>query len=338
MKTSIPEISVMIPAYNAARYLEAAVRSLQAQSFSDWEAVIADDCSTDNTAEIASELAAEDSRVKVIRLAKNSGTVFEPRRRAALKARGRYLLALDADDLLAPDYLEKMLNRAITTGATMVCPAMWSFTDSTQKALPYCPLSGFDYSFTAPGRELVRLTLDGWEIGCGGCLYDAELYRKVISSNDSGDRSPFIDEVFTRLFLLASPTVAFCNARYLYRVNPQSITHGASFRQFQFLRNDLILSDIITREYSIDSEERMRMEAQLFNHFIDYLRRLPLLDGEDRDKGKALLEANYLALDFKHLKRNMRISQRLRFIASRGIAQGGILLRIYDILRHLIGR
>lgn len=336
--THRPSISILIPAYNAAPYLEAAVRSLQAQCYTDWEAVIADDCSTDATSEIASRLAKEDPRVRVIKLEKNSGTVFEPRRRAALAARGRYVLALDADDLLEPDYLQKMLSRAEASGASMVCPAMWSFSGNPHEAKPYCPAPDFDYSLTAPGRELVRLTLDGWEIGCGGCLYDADLYRDVIRRHDDGDRSPFVDEVFTRFFLLASEIVAFSDARYLYRVNPDSITRGANLRQFHFLHNDLLLNEIIAREFSYESEERKRMDAQLFNHYIDYLRLLSSLSGENFNKGKELLEANYSALDFERLKGNPRVSPRLLHIAARGVMRGSAMLACYDVVRRFFRR
>ncbi len=99
-------VSVIIPAYNAAQTLEETIKSLQAQTLPHWEAIIIDDGSRDETAEIANKLALEDSRLRVITQA--NGGVCAARNRGIAEADFDWLLFLDADDWIAPQYLEKM--------------------------------------------------------------------------------------------------------------------------------------------------------------------------------------------------------------------------------------
>jgi teichuronic acid biosynthesis glycosyltransferase TuaG len=102
------KVSVITPAYNASRYLAEAVASVQSQTFSDWEMIIVDDCSTDNTYELACSLAEKDKRIIIIKHENNSG-VATARNTALEAATGDFIAFLDSDDLWMPDKLEKQL-------------------------------------------------------------------------------------------------------------------------------------------------------------------------------------------------------------------------------------
>ena len=104
----MPIVSIITPAYNAAPFLEETVKSVQAQSFPDWEMIIVDDCSTDNTYSLAKKLAEEDSRIKVLQNSENSG-VAATRNKALNVATGQYIAFLDSDDLWLPDKLKKQI-------------------------------------------------------------------------------------------------------------------------------------------------------------------------------------------------------------------------------------
>lgn len=100
----MPEISVIIPAYNAAHTLPATLASLQAQHFADWEAIVVDDGSTDDTRAIVDEAALSDARITFARnlgkgpsAARNHGAID--------LARGRIVAFCDADDIWTPDKL-----------------------------------------------------------------------------------------------------------------------------------------------------------------------------------------------------------------------------------------
>ncbi|WNI15475.1 bifunctional glycosyltransferase/CDP-glycerol:glycerophosphate glycerophosphotransferase [Actinacidiphila sp. ITFR-21] len=116
-----PDISVVVIVYNDAARLPAAVRSVLGQSLRNVEVVIADDCSTDDSYEVARQLQAhEPGRVRAIRLAENSGGCGEPRNQGVKAATGRYVMFLDSDDVLDPHACRNMLEAAERTGADLV--------------------------------------------------------------------------------------------------------------------------------------------------------------------------------------------------------------------------
>ena len=100
-------VSIIMPSYNTARFIEATLESVLAQTYKNWELIIVDDCSTDNTDEIVNPYLT-DSRIKYIKNEKNSGAAVS-RNRALREAAGRWIAFLDSDDLWAPEKLEKQL-------------------------------------------------------------------------------------------------------------------------------------------------------------------------------------------------------------------------------------
>lgn len=106
----IPVVSVVMPAYNAAGTLRTAVRSLQDQSVPDWELIIIDDGSTDDTAGVAEEIALGDQRIWVLR--QDNKGVSAARNLGIDGARGEWVSFLDADDWLLPGALRRLLDAA----------------------------------------------------------------------------------------------------------------------------------------------------------------------------------------------------------------------------------
>ncbi len=100
------KFSIVIPAYNAETRLAAAVETLRAQDFTDWEAVIVDDGSTDATAAVAGELARRDDRIRVVR--QPNGGVSVARNRGMDEARGDWIAWLDNDDAYVDGALERV--------------------------------------------------------------------------------------------------------------------------------------------------------------------------------------------------------------------------------------
>ena len=96
----------MTPVYKAARYIEETIRSVQAQTYKDWELLLIDDCSPDNSGEIIERLAQADARIRYHRLEQNSGAAVA-RNTAIGMARGEYLAFLDSDDLWEPEKLSR---------------------------------------------------------------------------------------------------------------------------------------------------------------------------------------------------------------------------------------
>ena len=96
-----------MPAYNVAAYIGAAIESVQAQTFGDWELLVVNDGSTDETYEIVRRLAAGDERIRL--LTKSNGGISTARNTALAVSRGEYIAILDSDDLWEPIYLAEQL-------------------------------------------------------------------------------------------------------------------------------------------------------------------------------------------------------------------------------------
>lgn len=101
-------VSIITPAYKAASVIGETIASVRAQSFADWELLIAEDCGPDETRDLVRGWQAQDSRIRLIELARNGGPAAA--RNAALReAKGRWLAFLDSDDLWLPEKLERQL-------------------------------------------------------------------------------------------------------------------------------------------------------------------------------------------------------------------------------------
>jgi glycosyltransferase involved in cell wall biosynthesis len=101
-------ISVIVPAYNSKMHIEESLNSVKEQFYQNWEMIIVDDCSTDNTVEVVEKYIKNDRRIRLIKLEKNSGPALA-RNRAIKEAQGRYIAFLDADDLWLPEKLNKQI-------------------------------------------------------------------------------------------------------------------------------------------------------------------------------------------------------------------------------------
>lgn len=115
----MPKVSVIVPIYNKAKYISRCIESIQNQSMIDWELILVDDCSTDNSLDIMYGYAQHDSRIQVIRQLENHGPMVT-RRNGDNIARGDYITYCDADDTLPQMALQTLYNEAVRTGADIV--------------------------------------------------------------------------------------------------------------------------------------------------------------------------------------------------------------------------
>jgi len=99
-------VSIIMPSYNTAKYISASIRSIQAQTYGNWELIIVDDCSTDNTMEVIKSFG--ESRIRLLQNEKNSGAAVS-RNYGLREARGKWIAFLDSDDTWDPEKLEKQL-------------------------------------------------------------------------------------------------------------------------------------------------------------------------------------------------------------------------------------
>ncbi|MBR2907062.1 MAG: glycosyltransferase family 2 protein [Clostridia bacterium] len=115
-------VSIIMPTYNCGAFIAETIRSVQAQTYSQWEIVIVDDCSTDDTKAVVDEFMKDDDRIKYHCLEENSGAAVA-RTHAMALAEGEYMAFLDSDDLWMPDKLEKQLAFMQENGYAFSCTA-----------------------------------------------------------------------------------------------------------------------------------------------------------------------------------------------------------------------
>ena len=101
-------VSIITPSYNSESFIEACINSVIAQSYTNWELIIVDDCSIDNTKEIIEKLSLSEKRIKPVFLEKNVGPA-NARNIALELARGRFIAFLDSDDLWLPLKIQKQI-------------------------------------------------------------------------------------------------------------------------------------------------------------------------------------------------------------------------------------
>jgi len=173
----MPLVSIITPSWNVERLIGETIESVQAQTFGDWELLIADDCSTDQTPAIVGRYAAADPRVKLIRQPKNGGPALA--RQAAIDhAQGRYLAFLDSDDLWLPAKLERQL----------------AFTREMSAPLSYSAFRRIDETgsvtgrlITVPGSLTYEQLLKNTSIATLTALVDRERAGKVAMKNEPYD-------------------------------------------------------------------------------------------------------------------------------------------------------
>ena len=275
-------ISVVTPVFNGNDFLKSIYKCLCDQTYANWEWVVVDDGSTDDTWATLTEIAHGDERVRCFSQ-HNSGSAKQPRDRAVYESRGEMILQLDVDDLIEKDYLEKMLLRQQQTDADIVYPHMVFVDLTTGKTTETLPAPHIDTSKVYNGRELVKETMPDWSIGCNGGLYRRCQWINMSYPTKQGPIWMNSDEVDERLYLIHAQRVAFSSAQYTYQNHPASITHVVTPRLFQPLKTVLELLDIMQQVFGKESEEYKRANRKVFYTWRSlialYIKSYQTLDG-----------------------------------------------------------
>ncbi len=108
-------VSIITPNWNCANLILETIRSVKAQTYPNWEIIIVDDCSTDNSNKVVESYMAEDGRIRFLKNDKNFGAALS-RNYALREAKGRWIAFLDSDDLWEPKKLEKQLRFMVENG------------------------------------------------------------------------------------------------------------------------------------------------------------------------------------------------------------------------------
>jgi glycosyltransferase involved in cell wall biosynthesis len=166
------KVSIITPSYKSSKFISQTIESVLNQTYKNWEMIIVDDASPDDCNKTIEVYIQKDSRIKLIKLKKNSGPSVA-RNRAIGEASGRYIAFLDADDLWHPEKLEKQI----------------AFMDKNNLSFTYSSYDLIDEegndlgSFKTKQKITYSEMLKTCSVGCLTAIYDTEKLGKVYMPN-----------------------------------------------------------------------------------------------------------------------------------------------------------
>lgn len=226
------KVSIIIPCYNSEAYLAACMDSVLAQTFEDFEAILIDDGSKDNTLQIARSYAQKDKRVRVY--AKENGGVSAARNLGLDHARGEWITFVDSDDLLPPDALDSLLSGAGDAVDMVVC-AHETF-DEAGKCEVVIPESRWMDKRGEKKRRAAALRLIE-----GDCVLNImcnKLHRRALIEREGIRLTPGVkiaeDALFNLEAVLCGRGITYVNrVAYRYRTHSASAMHTQTLSEMQ---------------------------------------------------------------------------------------------------------
>lgn len=206
-------VSIIIPLYNSALYIEKCVRSCLAQTYENIEVIVVDDGSTDNGLSVVKTIATKDKRVRAFR--KNNGGVSSARNMGIEKAGGEFVCFVDADDYLDVDFIEKMVKSMARYNA--------DFCFSNRVWNENVPLLKFNYRVVNSATAEAALLSTRIPVGCWNKMYSKKCLRDIKFDEQLfyGEGLKFIVGVANKANKIV---MCNCSSYHYQKVNPESAT------------------------------------------------------------------------------------------------------------------
>lgn len=204
-------VSIIIACYNSQSFISLAIESVLKQTFKDWEVLVIDDCSTDNSALIVKHYCEIDQRIRYFKTDFPSGSPALPRNIGIRNAKGRYIAFLDSDDVWLPNKLEEQLLLFNDSQIAIVYSNYEKITENGERS---------NRIIKAPVMVGYKQLLLGNVIGCLTAIYDTNMVGKIYFSDQ------FHEDYIMWLSILKKGYIAknTNTVTSLYRVRKQSIS------------------------------------------------------------------------------------------------------------------
>jgi glycosyltransferase EpsJ len=253
----MPEISVIVPVYKAEAFLRHCTDSVLGQSFSDFELLLIEDGSPDESASLCDAIANEDSRVRVFH--KENGGVSSARNLGMREARGRFLAFADADDWFALDALERLYEAAVKAQADTAGCAHYKTYPSRQLEVEAGALPPGVYEAEEIKTGIVHRLL-GDRLGkqeelLNGFIWRFLFRREIIAENEIRFAGAYLeDELFLlEYFCHAQKLVMIEDPLYYYLQNPQSVTRNYLSDYLETFSRVMLAKEELARRFSLDA-------------------------------------------------------------------------------------
>ena len=177
-------VSIIMPSWNTAKFIGETIQSVKNQTYTNWELLIVDDCSTDNTDEIVASF--KDDRIRYFHNEKNSGAALT-RNKALREAKGEWIAFLDSDDLWAPTKLEHQINFMKKNGYNL------SFTEYEKIDEEYEDLIKFFRNQSV--KDPTDLAAVSFRVQCYIDVKDFDNAEKLCSLLSDELKNPLLEEI-----------------------------------------------------------------------------------------------------------------------------------------------
>lgn len=261
MRNTQPTISVFMPVYNGSAFLEESVTSVLKQTYGDFELLLVDDSSTDDSLEILNSFAAADCRVRVF-TKENGGIVPKSWNFILPFIEGEFIFYMSQDDLMSPDLFQKMMERQKITQCDTILPDMVFYSGNTNDR-QLIGIKG-NREQIIDGKCATIYSLD-WLIH-GFALRKTSLFSDELFPVESFNS----DEFMTRKLFHNSTGVAFSEGKFLYRQNnDQAITKTFSVKNYYSLFTLLRLFNFL-KDRGYDSQYTLGIFNKLIRSSLTF--------------------------------------------------------------------
>lgn len=289
------DIAIIVPIYNAAKYLRECLDSICAQTYPDWKCVLVNDGSTDNSQKIIDEYCAKDNRFSYLKK-QNERSASKARRYGLLHTNAEWIMEIDADDAVDVDFLEKLVKRQLETEADNVTGYRIGCAEELSGEKWRIPDKTFDINQVLSGRECCLRTLGGWNIGGTGIIK-----RSILLATQPG---PYMnsDEFEVRERYMLINKRAFVDAKYYFRHNVGT-SDRISVRMFDRTLVDMQLEQFVYDNFPERDDKIIALAWQrLFNLIYltaDYNIHKNEFTKEEQEKAVSILQKSYKAINRK---------------------------------------
>lgn len=241
-------ISIIIPCYNQAEFLNETLNSVLNQTYANWECIIVNDGSTDDTEEIAQKWQIKDNRF--IYLKKENGGVSSCRNYGINRMKGDFIQFLDGDDLIAENKLERSIQILNQNEVEIVCSNYLMFTENINNSKPpFSQLENFEFNFF----NLARYWNNGFTVPIHCWFFKADLFENIQFPEGLTAQEDWV--TWLRIFLKSPKTFYIPEQLAFYRINPNGRTKVAG------IFNETLQAINFLKTFLNETEFRMLYEA-----------------------------------------------------------------------------
>ncbi|ASM35567.1 family 2 glycosyl transferase [Campylobacter sputorum subsp. bubulus] len=204
-------VSVIMPSYGSEKFIEEAIKSVLFQTYDNYELIIIDDCSPDNSNKIIEEYIKKYNKIKFIKLEKNSGSAIA-RNKGIKAAKGRYIAFLDADDLWLSNKLEAQV-KFMQDNNLVFTYSSYNLIDEKGEYLG---------KFTIKPKISYNSILKTCDIGCSTAIYDTKKLSKIYMPLDAHKREDYA--TWLKILKLVNNTNGLLDITASYRLYNKSLS------------------------------------------------------------------------------------------------------------------